>query len=396
MAQDALDALRIDRSKTPRKRRLRKWWWIAAVAVLVAAAAAVAQRNRPIEVDTTRVTQAWPAQAITQLNATGYVVADTKAAVASKGAGRLEWLGVREGSAVKAGEIIARLENSDIRAQIAQAQANVEAARARQTQAEAELVDANFNLKRQQDLLARNFVSQSVVDAAVNRAHQARATVGAQAAAVRAAQAAVREAQVALDNTIIRAPFAGVVLTKQADVGDVVAPFNASADSKGAVVTMADLDTLEIEADVSETSLSKARLDQPCEIQLDALPDLRLAGHVSRIVPTVDRTKATVKFKIQFDEHDKRVLPDMSAKVAFLERPLQPDERTPRVAVAADAVADGKVFVMSDGVVHAVSVKTGRKMADLVEISGVKTGDVVVLKPVPTLRDGAKVVEKKS
>lgn len=401
MTQDALDSLRIDRKAAPRQRKHRRYGWLLLALAIVIIAGALALHGKTIDVQTARVTLAWPSQAITQLNATGYVVADTKAAVASKGAGRLEWLGVREGSAVQAGQIIARLENSDVKAQVAQAQANVEVARARLKQAEADQIDADYNLKRQQELKAQAFVAQSAVDAAENRARQAHATVGAQAASVRAAEAALAEARVALDNTIIRAPFAGVVLTKQADVGDVVAPFNASADSKGAVVTMADLNTLEVEADVSETSLAKAHIDQPVEIQLDALPELRLAGHVTRIVPTVDRSKATVKFKIQFDEHDKRVLPDMSAKLAFLSRALRPDERQPRLAVHADAIrengGDNTVFVVENGIAHARKLTLGEKLGDLREVkSGLKEDEIVVLKPGDALKDGAKVTEKKS
>lgn len=397
MDQNPLDSLRIDRKPPPARRKGRKLVWLAAGLIVLGALGVLSLQGKPSEVQTARVTQAWPAQAITLVNATGYVVADTKASVASKGTGRLEWIGVREGSRVKAGEVLARLENSDIKAQIAQAVANIEAAKARQKQAEAELMDAEFNLKRQNDLKAQGFVAQSAVDAAQNRARQAVANVAAQAALVRATEATLVEARVAMDNTIIRAPFAGVVLTKQADVGDVVAPFAASTASKGAVVTMADLETLEVEADVSETNLAKAKLDQACEIQLDALPELRLTGRVARIVPTVDRSKATVKFKIRFEERDPRVLPDMSAKVAFLERPLKPDERQPRLAVHGDALRGDTVFVVENGLAQARKVETGGKLGDLVEVkSGLKNGDIVVLKPDDKLKDGAKVVEKKS
>lgn len=397
MDQNPLDSLRIDRKPPPARRKGRKLVWLAAGLIVLSVLGILGLQGKPLEVQTARVTEAWPAQAITLVNATGYVVADTKASVASKGTGRLEWIGVREGSRVKAGEVLARLENSDIKAQIAQAVANMEAAKARQKQAEAELVDAEFNLKRQSDLKAQGFVAQSAVDAAQNRARQAVANVAAQAALVRATEAGLAEARVAMDNTIIRAPFAGVVLTKQADVGDVVAPFAASTASKGAVVTMADLETLEVEADVSETNLAKARLDQPCEIQLDALPELRLAGRVARIVPTVDRSKATVKFKIRFDERDPRVLPDMSAKVAFLERALRPDERQPRLAVHGDALRGDTVFVVENGLAQARKIETGGKLGDLIEVKrGLQNGDTVVLKPDDKLKDGAKVVEKKS
>lgn len=395
---ELLDQLRINRGEAPRQHR--RWVRPVILAVLAMALLAVigfAGSRRAIEVETARTTLAWPAQSITLLNATGYVTADRKAAVASKGTGRLEWLGVREGSAVKSGQVIARLENADMLAQLAQAHANVEAARARQQQLEADRLDAQLNLKRQKELATRNFVSPAVVDTADSRYQQAVAALAAQVATVRMMLAAERNAQASLDNTIIRAPFSGVVLTKQANVGDVVAPFSTSADSKGAVVSMADLSTLEIEADVSETNLTQAKLGQPCEIQFDALPEKRLLGSVARIVPTADRSKATVKFKIRFDEHDARVLPDMSAKVAFLSRPLRQDERQPRLAVASDAVRNNVVFVVDkDNRVHARAVRLGERIGDLVEVlEGLQNGETVVLTPPAGLKDGGKIAEKK-
>lgn len=395
---ETLDQLKIKRDITPkRRRRWMKPLLIGVVLLGIVGAVAWVVGQQAQEVETARVTQAWPAQSITLLNATGYVTADRKAAVATKGTGRLEWLGVREGSIVKAGEIIARLENSDMQAQLAQARANVEVAKARQQQLEADRLDAQLNLKRQKELAEQKFVSPAAVDAAQSRYQQAVSAVFAQVATVKMMQAAVRNAQASVDNTIIRAPFAGVVLTKQANVGDIVAPFSTSADSKGAVVTLADLATLEVEADVSETSLSKARVGQPCEIQLDALPDTRLLGSVQRIVPTVDRSKATVKFKIKFEETDPRVLPDMSAKVAFLERALKADERQPRLAVQADAVKGGTAFVVDKaGKVQVRKVTLGGRIGDLVEVKdGLKNGETVVLSPSAKFKDGALVTEKK-
>src|SRR4029079_14428529 len=193
----------------------------------------------------------------------------------------------------------------------------------------------------------------------------ARATIGV-------AEANARNAQVAVDYTVVRAPFDGVILSKSANVGDLVTPFSSAADSKGAVVTMADMSTLEVEADVSESSLAKIKVGQPCEITLDALPDVRFRGTISRMVPTVDRAKATVMTKVKFDVIDPRVLPEMSAKVAFLSRDVAAAEQKPLVSVAADAVAqrDGRsvVFVVRDGAAVAVPVTAGQKLGDLVAI----------------------------
>lgn len=395
---DALNNLSIDRSRlAPKRRRRLNGWWIALVViVLLVAIMSLMRANAPVQVETAHATQAWPSSALSNLTATGYVVAQTKAAIASKATGRLEWLGVREGSKVKEGEVIARLESADLQAQVAQAQAAVESAKAQLKRAEADALDARLAAKRSAELLRQGFIATSANDSAISRDQQAQAAIAAQAASVRQAEAAVVQAKVALDNAYIHAPFSGVILTKTADVGDVISPFNASADSKGAVVTMADMNTLEVEADVSESSLFKASIGQPCEIQLDALPDLRLLGKVNSLVPSVDRSKATVTFKIAFTEHDARVLPEMSAKVNFLSRPLKPEERSPRLAVNPKAVADGAAFVVRDGVAHRTPVQLGERLSDLVEVkAGLKQGDTVVLEP-GKLKDGAKVVEKKA
>lgn len=218
-------------------------------------------------------------------------------------------------------------------------------------------------------------------------------------AAIASAQANAQAAQVAVEQTVIRAPFDGIVLAKHANVGDNITPFSSASDSKGAVVTIADMDTLEVEADVAEANIAKIRTEQPCEIQLDALPDMRFAGRVSRIVPTVDRSKATVLVKVRFVDRDERVLPDMSAKIAFLSKPASPQDRRPVTAVQAGAVVerDGRpvVFVVKDDVVHAVPVTRGRRIGELVAIGGVKSGDTVVLAPDAKLKDGTKVTVAK-
>ncbi|MCU0897766.1 MAG: efflux RND transporter periplasmic adaptor subunit, partial [Burkholderiales bacterium] len=194
---------------------------------------------------------------------------------------------------------------------------------------------------------------------------------------------------------LIRAPFDGVVLTKSANVGDNITPFSNALDTKGAVVTMADMATLEVEADVAESSLAKIRVDQPAEIQLDAIPGERFAGVVSRIVPTVDRAKATVLVKVRFANPDPRVLPDMSAKVAFLERAPTAEERKPVAAVQKAAVlgegAARHVFVVKDGVAEKRTVETGAVLGDLVAVRGLAPGDRVVASPLDRGLDRRRV-----
>jgi RND family efflux transporter MFP subunit len=274
--------------------------------------------------------------------------------------------------------------------------ANVNVARAALQQAEAENRDAVASLRRTQDLVAKKFVSESALDQAKARADRAVAGVASGRAGLVAAEANAKNAQVAVDYTLIRAPFDGIILSKSANVGDMVTPFSSAADSKGAVVSMADMNTLEVEADVSESSLSRISVGQPTEITLDALPDVRFAGTVSRIVPTVDRAKATVMTKVRFDRIDPRVLPEMSAKVSFLSQPVTPEQQKPLIAVSPDALAqrDGKtvVFVVRDNRAVEVPVTPGKKIADLTAIAGdMKSGEKAVLKPPPELKDGALV-----
>ncbi len=396
MAGADLSKLSIDRSAAPVRRRRRWLWWLLPAAGAAAVAAWLALGPRAVSVQTTPVVTSYPSQQFVVLNATGYVVAQRKAAIASKASGRLEWLGVAEGSRVKAGEVIARLDNRDVLAQSESAEANVRAARAALAQAEAEARDAAQQLKRNVDLAAKGFVSAATVDAATARHDRATAGVGSARAAIGAAEANARNARVSVDFTLIRAPFDGVILSKSANVGDIITPFSSAADSKGAVVTMADMATLEVEADVSESSLSKVRVGQPAEIVLDALPDVRFRGRISRMVPTVDRAKATVMTKVQFDALDPRILPEMSAKVAFLSQEVSPEQQQPLVAVSADALAQRSgrtvIFVVRDGRAVAVTVTPGAKLGDLTAIAGdARSGDRAVLRPAPDLADGALV-----
>jgi RND family efflux transporter MFP subunit len=392
-----ISKLAIDRSAPQAARvRRRKWPWVAGALVLVAAGAAgLTAFGGAHTVETAVVTTAYPSQAVTLLNATGYVVAQRKAAVASKATGRLEWLGVMEGSRVRKDEVIARLENRDVAAQREQAAANVKVAAANLEQARAELREAEANLRRSRDLAAKSYISGSALDSAVARFDKARAVVQSNDASLGVAQANLKVADVALDQTLIRAPFDGVVLTKSANVGDNITPFSQAADTKGAVVTIADMDTLEVEADVAESSLGKIRVGQPCEIQLDAVPDHRFPGVVQRIVPTVDRAKATVLVKIRFLERDGRVLPDMSAKVAFLERAVDAADRRPVTVVPKQALVERNgakaVFVVKDGRAVLTRVEGGRAIGDLVQVTGVAAGDRVIVRPLDRLDDGERV-----
>jgi len=399
MADEDLTKLKIDKTVMQPARRSRKkiLVWLASAILLVALIVFLRGGFGPrVEIETTTVSQVYPSQGFTLLNASGYVVAQRKAAVASKATGRLEWLGVEEGSRVREGEVLARLESRDAAAARDQAAANLITARAALEQARAELDDASQFFRRQKELLDQGIVARAEYDVAEARYRRAKAGVAGADAAVKSANAALTGAEVNLDYTLIRAPFDAVVLTKNADVGDIVTPLGAAANAKAAVVSIADMKSLQVEADVSESNLGKVKEGQPCEIQLDALPDERFRGVLHTVVPTADRSKATVMVKVRFLDPDRRILPEMSAKVAFLERQVAATEQRSKTSVSQGAVRNrnGKqvVYLVKDDRVVETVVTLGERIGDQIEVlSGIRAGDKVALKPLEKLKDGAKI-----
>ncbi len=335
------------------------------------------------EVQITSVSMITASQANAALTASGYVVAQRKAAIASKATGRLVYLGFEEGDQVKKNEVIARIESADMHAALEQAKANLAVSKA-------DLNDAKQTLERMNKLFERQLVSVSEVDAAQARYARVLATITL-------AEATVKAAEVQVENTFIRAPFDGTVLTKNADVGEVVAPFGAGASSRVAVVTIADMNSLEVEADVSESNIERIKHNQPCEISLDAYPEKRYAGFVSKIVPTADRAKATVLTKVKFKERDERVLPEMSAKVFFLSKEVEPTtDNKPKIVVSQDAIANRNgntvAFLLREKSVKEVNVEVGAILGTNVEvIRGLAPGDKVILSPSENLQDGSSV-----
>lgn len=251
------------------------------------------------------------------LYATGYVVASRQAAVASKATGRLKTLKVEEGDAVKEGDVLGVLENDDLLALVKEREASVEALQARIRFTEAELEDATLNRDRVVQLEKKKVVSRSEKDQALARYKKALSEVESAKANLSLAAAQLERTKVDLSYTFILAPFDGTVLTKNADVGEIVAPLGSSANARAAIVTIADMNSLEVEADVSEANITKIFVGQGCAITLDSYPGKPYKGKVSKIVPTVDRAKATVLTKIKFIDRDDKVIPEMSAKIAF-------------------------------------------------------------------------------
>jgi RND family efflux transporter MFP subunit len=358
------------------------------IAVVIVAAGTGAffllRGKAPVEVETTTVSLTSPSQANAVLNANGYVVAQRKAAVASKGSGRLVYLGVEEGDKVLKGQILARLEDQDVVAAYEKANADLAVARA-------DSLDAVVSLERQRALHAAHLASDADYDAA-------RARAGRVIAGIASARAAVDGAAVGVENTRIRAPFSGTVLTKDADVGEVVAPFASSTNSRGAVVSIADMGSVQVEADVSESNITRVTVGQPCEIVLDAYPDRRYHGTVHKIVPTADRAKATVLTKVAFNDLDDHVLPEMSAKITFLSNGTDsitasspPVTTVPTTSVTNRNGTTVVLVVRNDRIVE-TPVRTGAVFGNRTEIKeGVGIGDRVVLRPDPTMSTGTSV-----
>ncbi|MEP6621672.1 MAG: efflux RND transporter periplasmic adaptor subunit, partial [bacterium] len=249
----------------------------------------------------------------TSVTANGYVVARTKASVSAKAAGRMTFLGVSEGSHVTRGEVIARLDNADYQAAVAQAQANIATADASIVESRADRDQLTREAGRLKEIRTRspNLISDQDLELATSRAAQADARLNAAEARKRSADAALRMAEANNENTVIRAPFTGTVLRKDAEVGEVVAPSVGGGLTRGAVVTMADLSTLEVEVDVNEAYIGRIRSGGPARITLDAYPDTAFKGAVRQVVPTADRQRATVQVKVSIADHDPRILPEM-------------------------------------------------------------------------------------
>ncbi len=405
MADEDISKLKIDKTSATfqsGRHRKRFYWVIALLVIVLTGILYFAGIFTPsVHVEVANVAQMYPSQAFTILNASGYVVAQRKAAVASKVTGLLVSISVEEGSRVKKGQIIAQLENDDVKAAKRQAEANLNVSRFNLEQARAELHDATLSFHRNKELLAHDYVSQAEYDASEARYKRAIAGVDAAEAAVKANEALLQAANVAVAYTMIQAPFDAVVLTKNADVGDIVTPIGAAAEAKAAVVTIADMGSLQVEVDVAESNLQNVKVGQPCEIQLDAFPESRFRGEVYMIVPTADRTKATVLIKVRFLDSDNRILPEMSAKVAFLSKPVKPEEQKPRTVISPGAVIDRKgknvVYVVKNNQVVETPITVGERLGDMIEVfGGIKAGDRVVVKMPEKLRDGTrvKIIEK--
>lgn len=382
-----LSSLRIDRSNKEDIKSSKKNIFIILgliILIIIGYFLITSFLGNTVEVKLTTAVLQKPGQTTASLNASGYVVAQRKAAIASKGTGRLIYLGVVEGDKVKKDQVIARLENTDILAQLDEAKANL-------TLTQADLRNAENTFKRESELFNKGLSSQQVFD-------QAEANYNRLLASIEVAKARIKQYEVALENTLIRAPFDGTVLTKNAEVGEIVAPFGGSTTSKTAVVTIADMNSLLVEADVSESNIERILLNQDCEITLDAYPEKSYAAYVFKIVPTADRSKATVLVKVGFKNYDARVLPEMSAKVSFFTEPIDISvaNQKPILVIPGSSVRNenGKsyVFKISNDKAVKNEIVIGQKLGSYVEVlSGLQSGQKVISTLDEKIKDGADV-----
>lgn len=395
-----LSILRLPREDPPAGRTpsWRKWLaGIVAIGLVLLALVRLSPFSASIpEVDTVAVRPIGAMIADSPLTASGYVVVQRQALVASKGTGRLEYLGIAIGSRVKAGEVIARIEQADVLALQQQARARLEVAHATLENARAELQDARLAYDRAKALLPDQFISQSEFDVAANRLRKAEASVRSASAAIAAAEADVLTADVMMENTKIRAPFDGIVLKKFAEVGEIVGPMAGATNARGAVALIGDMTTLAVEVDISESAITKVAPGRPVEITLDALPGVRYQGTIEQIVPTADRSKGTVSAKIRFLDLDDRVLPEMSAKVSFAQPDHAKAATQPRFFVPSLSVIRRQdrtiVYVVENEVAKEVPVEEISKNGGDSEVRGPLTASAaIILSPPPSLRDGSRV-----
>ena len=333
------------------------------------------------------------------LDASGYVTARRQATVSAKITGKVVEVRIEEGMRVREGQVLARLDDTEARAQVALARAQLAAARAQDDEIQAQLAQAERDYTRQRELFDRQLVSAQAMDAARAQRDTLRARLASNQQQVRVASEALGVAEVQLDNTIIRAPFGGVVTAKTAQPGETISPISAGGGfTRTGIGTIVDMDSLEIQVDVNEAFINRVTPEQPVEATLNAYPDWKIPGSVIAIIPTADRSKATVKVRIAIKAKDSRIVPDMGVRVAFLDpggaRPGPAAE--PAVLVPAEAVRTAgetsEVFVYAGGKVARRTVTVGQAVGGEREVrSGVQPGERVVVSPPDGLEDGDAV-----
>jgi RND family efflux transporter MFP subunit len=398
---DDLSALKIEREPLQVNRRGWVKWVVLLVLVASAGVGAYAwlNRERPIEVEVATVTERAAGTQASVLNASGYVTARRRATVSSKVTGKVIEVNVEEGMQVRQGQVLARLDDSTTRAALALARAQLEASRRAVPETEVRLDEARINLRRQEQLRKDGLNTPADIDAAQATVNSLIARINSLREQVGVAESQVALQQTALADMVIRAPFSGVAISKDAQAGEMVSPVSAGGGfTRTGICTIVDMRSLEIEVDVNESYINRVRPGQPVTAVLDAYPDWQIPGKVITPVPTADRQKATVLVRIAFDQLDSRILPDMGVKVTFLREAdqaavpaAQPVTLVPKGAVREEN-GNRYAFVVRENTVERRAIQTGGIDGDRLEVvAGLKPGDRVVIAPPPELNEGAIV-----
>lgn len=397
-----LAALRIDQSARTGGSRRALWITVLVVAVMAAAGGWIwSKRAEAAPVTAAPVVAERGAGAVAGavLNASGYVTARRRATVSAKVTGKVLEVFVEEGKPVRKGQVLAKLDDSQVRASLAVGEAQLETARRGAAEDEAKLREAELTLGRREQLVKDQVISKSELDSARAEVESLRARIAVAHQQVKVGESIINQRRTDLADMQVRAPFDGVAISKDAQPGEMISPVSAGGGfTRSGIATIVDMSSLEIEVDVSESYINRVHPGMPVEAVLDAYPDWRIPGHVITTVPSADRQKATVRVRIGFEKLDPKILPDMGVKVSFLnERPATEAEAArPRLLVPSKAVraADGKsiVFVLHEGRVERRAVSVGTVTGDQTEVlSGVSAGERVVVEGPQTLKDGDKV-----
>jgi RND family efflux transporter MFP subunit len=403
--QNALESLRIERSndnRNPGSGSMYKWFILAVLILALAAGAYALFREGAIPIQTATAVASTPGTGgggAAVLNASGYVVARRQSTVSSKVTGKIAEVLIEEGTSVKEGQLLARLDDQTSKPVYALAQRQLEAARKNLQEVQVRLEEASRNLRRTEQLRKDSLVSESQLDSAQSEVAALSARLEALKSEIQVAEGTVRVRAQELDDLLVRAPFDGVVVSKDAQPGEMVSPMSAGGGfTRTGIATIVDMDSREIEVDVNEAFINRVRAGQRTEAVLDAYPDWIIPSHVINIVPTADRQKATVRVRIAFDALDPRILPDMGVKVTFLEEAKEQPETAARPSVkvpSAAVIRDGAsnyVWRVQNGTVERVAVRIGVERDGKIDVlSGINPGDTVVAAPVEGLAEGTRV-----
>ena len=396
---DLLKELRIDRRPGAAKRR-RRWPWVVGGLVLAIVAAAMLMGGRPVEVETAVARSAAEGGPASVLDASGYVTARRIATVSSKITGKVKDVLIEEGQKVDEGQVLATLDPADADAQRALAASQLGAAQSNLAEAKAQLLLAERTLARQRELAARKLVAAQSVDTAQAERDSRAARLASLNRSVAVARDQLSIAALGSENTVIRAPFSGVIVTKAAQPGEMISPISGGGGSiRTGIGTLVDMDSLEVEVEVGEQFIGRVQPKMPIEATLNAYQEWKIPGEVIAIIPTADRSKATVKVRVALNVKDPRIVPDMGVKVSFLEagKPAgaQPKNQGVRAPNAAISNRDGKDYafvVTEEDTVEQRELRLGREMGDDRQVlQGLSAGESVVVDPPAELKEGMKV-----